>query len=145
MAVLRVADPGVLLPARVSAAAARVAAENRSAAGLDPETAEALFAAAVRQVVGADGTLPMERRASLMRTAKRLGVRAFDATLIIAVVQQREREHAPDRRVRISSEDHTEQKAAHGRVIFLRLLATLLLASGILAVILSWILGYSTI
>lgn len=70
-----------------------VAGENRAAAGntgLDPT--DPRWALAVRAYSQLQGTaLTFESRQRVMRTARRLGVRPFDANLIIAVVQDHAR------------------------------------------------------
>lgn len=80
-------------PSREAAARASVERENRSAAAnisLQPTDPRWVLAArAYAQLQGA--TLSMERRQRVMRTAGRLGVRPFDASLIIAIVQDRAR------------------------------------------------------
>ena len=70
-----------------------VAAENRAAqrnTSLDPTDPRWVLAArAYSQLQGT--ALTFDRRAQLMRTARHLGVRPFDANLIIAIVQDRAR------------------------------------------------------
>jgi hypothetical protein len=70
-----------------------VADENRAAAanpGLSPSDPRWVLAArAYSQLQGS--ALTWERRMQVMRTAKRLGVRPFDANLIIAIVQDKAR------------------------------------------------------
>lgn len=70
----------------------RVAAENRAAAELSPLDARWVFAVSVAREIelsGAPGAgvLSPERRKNLSRLATRLGLRAFDANLVIAIVQ----------------------------------------------------------
>ena len=82
--------------ARAQSDRAAVAAENRAAAGnpaLDP--ADPRWVLAVRTAAALQGSaLTPERRARVMRTARRIGLRPFDANLIIAIVQ----DHARRRR-----------------------------------------------
>ena len=79
---------------RLGAEAARsVALENRSAARnplLDP--ADPRWVLALRAHAQLQGSaLPPERRERLMRMAAELGVRHFDASMIIAIVQDQAR------------------------------------------------------
>ena len=69
-----------------------VAAENTAAAALSPLDARWVFAVSVAREIelsGAPGAgvLSPERRKNLSRLATRLGLRAFDANLVIAIVQ----------------------------------------------------------
>ena len=71
----------------------QVAVENRKAAGqvgLDPT--DPRWVLAVRAYTQLQGTaLAFERRQRLLRTARALGVRPFDANVIIAIVQDHAR------------------------------------------------------
>ncbi|MHC4218216.1 MAG: hypothetical protein ACYSU7_07125 [Planctomycetota bacterium] len=75
------------------AARRAVTAENRAAAanrGLNPTDPRWVLAArAYSQLQGT--ALTYERRQRVMRSARRLGVRPFDANLIIAIVQDQAR------------------------------------------------------
>jgi hypothetical protein len=74
-------------------AARGVARENRAAAQnplLDPADPRWVLALRARaQLQG--GALPPDRRAQLMRAARAMGMRDFDATMIIAIVQDQAR------------------------------------------------------
>lgn len=74
-----------------------VALENRAASGnrsLDP--ADPRWVLAARAYGQLDGsTLSPERRDRVMRTARTLGVRPFDANVIIAIVQDQARRGQP--------------------------------------------------
>lgn len=74
-----------------------IAAENRVAAGnraLEPTDPRWVLAArAYGQLQGS--TLSPERRERVMRTARTLGVRPFDANVIIAIVQDQARRGQP--------------------------------------------------
>ena len=78
-------------------AARDVADENRAAAGnpsLDPTDPRWVLAARTHsQLQGS--TLTPERRARVLRTARQLGVRPFEASVIIAIVQDQARRGAP--------------------------------------------------
>lgn len=92
-----IARPATDLPARLRAGQARavraVQRENQRAASnddMDPTDPRWVFAArAFSQLDGA--ALTADRREKLMRTAKVLGIRTFDASVIIAMVQDRAR------------------------------------------------------
>jgi hypothetical protein len=77
-------------------AARDVADENRAAAGnpnLDPTDPRWVLAARTHsQLQGS--TLTPERRARVLRTARQLGVRPFEANVIIAIVQDHARRGA---------------------------------------------------
>ncbi len=74
-----------------------VTAENRAAAantGLDPT--DPRWVLAVRAYSQLQGTaLTFDRRQRLLRSAEGLGVRPFDANMIIAIVQDHARRGAP--------------------------------------------------
>ena len=87
-------DPKVVTSWR---AARDVADENRAAArnpSLDPTDPRWVLAARTHsQLQGS--TLTPERRARVLRTARQLGVRPFEANVIIAIVQDHARRGAP--------------------------------------------------
>ena len=66
-----------------------VAAENRRAAAIDPEDARWTVAVATAMAVegGRAGIISAERRANVAKLATSVGLRPFDAALIMAVVQ----------------------------------------------------------
>lgn len=89
-------SPGALLPERDERTARRtraVEAENRSAAELTTDDARVIFATEVAHQLqgGLVALLTPERRHRLMHRAGGLGLRPFDANLIIAIVQDRAR------------------------------------------------------
>lgn len=67
----------------------RVESANRSASNLSPMDARRIFAARVAESIegGKAALLPVERRQGLMRVARTLGIRTFDANLVIAIAQ----------------------------------------------------------
>lgn len=82
------------LPAAVLAERAQeVARANRAASELSPLTAQSLFAANVANALegGVAAALPLDARRRLVASAVKLGIREFDAHLIIAMVQERAR------------------------------------------------------
>lgn len=98
---LRLVDAGdeparAALPRNDELAARRaraVEAENRAAASLSEIDARAIFAADVAEQLqgGYVALLTPDRRKGLMSRAAGLGLRPFDANLIIAIVQDRAR------------------------------------------------------
>ena len=66
-----------------------VESANRAAAALGPDDARLIFAAGVADSLegGRAAVLTADTRERLMRRAARLGLRTFDANLIIAIVQ----------------------------------------------------------
>lgn len=68
-----------------------VGAENRRSASLSDRDARRIMAERVAENIdgGRAGILVPERRRALVSTAERMGMRPFDANLIIAVVQDR--------------------------------------------------------
>jgi hypothetical protein len=88
---LRLVDtlPAAVRPARI----AEVERANQAAAVLPELTAQSLFAATVANSLegGPAGVLPADSRRRLVAAAVRLGIREFDAHLIIAMVQERAR------------------------------------------------------
>ncbi len=69
--------------------AREIARANRAAAAMSAEDARRIFALRVFESLeaGAAGVLRPDRRRELVSAAQRLGLRAFDANLIIAIVQ----------------------------------------------------------
>lgn len=84
---------GAPLPERDARRAQAVAAENRAAAALSVDDARVIFAAEVAGQLqgGLVALLTPERRRRLVARAEGLGLRPFDANLIIAIVQDRAR------------------------------------------------------
>ncbi|MGP1308971.1 MAG: hypothetical protein ACTS27_02100 [Phycisphaerales bacterium] len=78
---------------RVKAAAREIVRENRRASSLEPSQAREILTMRVADMLqgGRAAVLTHERRARALRIARILGVRDFDAHLIIAVVQDRAR------------------------------------------------------
>jgi len=80
---------GAPLPLRHGAPRLRVARENEGAAGVSATDARWVFAVQVARSIegGRAAVLPPERRQKLVAMAGGMGLRPFDANLIIAVVQ----------------------------------------------------------
>lgn len=73
------------------------AQETRAASMLSPEDARSIFAAAVKAELegGRAAILRPERRRALVAAATGIGLRLFDANLVIAVVQDAARQARP--------------------------------------------------
>ena len=82
------------VPAKTNEKACRaVAAENRRAAAMDPADARWTVAVATAMAVegGRAGIISAERRAGVLELATSVGLRPFDAAMIMAVVQDARR------------------------------------------------------
>lgn len=121
--------------------------ENRSAAGLTPVDARALLGEATAAALdgGRAAILSPERRRRLVAMGERLGVRAFDANLVIAVVQDRVRRGeswrdwlggAGTATEIISASDHSMRDKVMSRLLLIAVLASTL--SGAMV---AWTLG----
>lgn len=122
-----------------------VAAENRAAAGLDPAAMREAFAAGVAAALdgGEAAILTPERRRRLVALADRLGIRAFDANLVIAVVQDRVR-RGEDWRTGLALTRPTSTSAAktHGRPVSSRQISiAITLGLALAAALIAWTLG----
>ncbi len=118
-----------------------VARENRRAAmqpGLDPTDPRWVLATrAYAQLQGS--TLTPERRTRVMRTAQHLGIRPFEANLIIAVMQDQARRHQPPGAAQstlqmISVKAETRPRGAWGRW-----LAAMLSALALASLLIHWL------
>jgi hypothetical protein len=128
---------------REQQAAAAVAAENRSASvALSPTDPRWVLAA--RAYSNLQGpTLTPERRERLMRTAKQLGVRAFDANVIIAIVQDHARRGSGslhDAAPTLALLSPPEPPAAT-RSIWTRWLAAVIIAATATVMLILWLVG----
>jgi len=80
-------------PLRSSREVARLARQvqraNRASAQLGEDDVRRIFAARVAESIegGRAALLPLEKRMRLLETARRLGIRPFDASLVIAIAQ----------------------------------------------------------
>lgn len=150
------ATPSILLDRR-SAAAARpqvadararsIAAENRAASSLSATDARWVFATFVdREIEGGNAAiLRPERRRKLLAEAGAIGLRPFDANLIIAIVQDARRTGEPGARIgmpeRLALVRPPSPRPATGGSAFLAASATLLLAAAIAGWLISLIRG----
>ena len=89
--------------------------------------------------------LTPERRARVMRTAEQLGIRPFDANMIIAVVQDHARrgEDLADAATALAGVQHTERRRPSREItrtsIATRLLLAAMLAALINAILITWL------
>lgn len=128
-----------------------VAAENHAASAQEFDPTDPRWVLAVRTAGAIEGgraaVLPPEARARLLGLATRLGLRPFDAHLVMAIVQDAARcgreVVADDTRGRLAlvqrPRDITRGETAVG--IGLRLAASALIAVGIVGVVVGWIRG----
>lgn len=140
------ATPSILLDRRaaagsraeVSDARARaIAAENRAASSLSATDARWVFAAFVdREIEGGNAAiLRPERRRRLLAAAGAIGLRPFDANLIIAIVQDARRAGEPAARIgmheRLALVRPPSPREASRGSAFLAASATILLAAAL--------------
>ncbi|MBK7405637.1 MAG: hypothetical protein IPJ41_13690 [Phycisphaerales bacterium] len=122
-----------------------VGAENRAAAAL--ETFDARWVMAVRVSDALEGgraaVLRPETRARLVTSATRMGLRPFDANMVIAIVQDAAREGQTPRdldtvdRLMLVPGPRTEARARPGRWV----LACLLFSAAWAGLLVRWLLG----
>lgn len=132
-------------------AARRIESENRAAAELSASDARWAFAVRVSQAIegGRAGVLPPEKRHRLIASAVHMGLRPFDANLIIAVVQDGARGGPQDGsgslgpdvadRLRLIRPAPSRQIGT-GQLVLIAL-ATVVTAAAILAWLVAWVLG----
>ena len=121
-----------------------VTQENIAAAALDLEDARLIFAVRVSEHLdaGRAAVLTPENRRRLMKLSSGMGLEPFDASLVIAIVQDAARrgESAEDPmttgRLRL-----VKPAARSGESVLLPLTAALILAAALVMVAASWITG----
>lgn len=143
--------PGPLIaappaPERVRAAAREVARENAYAASLSASEAREILTLRVTELLqgGRAAILTPERRARAIRIARMLGVRDFDAHLVIAVVQDRARrgEIAISGAASSGSSPKADRElllTSRGTIMALQVAAAALLACAMLLGVMNWI------
>lgn len=135
---------GAPLPARHGAPRLRVARENEGAAGLSAIDPRWVFAVQVARSVegGRAAILDPQRRQKLVAMAAGMGLRPFDANLIIAVVQDgvRSGEGGLSREVeaRLVFVRGAEVRDDRGRTVAIVLL-TASIAMGVFCVLARWV------
>ncbi|MHC5113841.1 MAG: hypothetical protein ACYTGP_05375 [Planctomycetota bacterium] len=119
-----------------------VARENRAAASATLDPTDPRWVLAVRTQSQLQGTaLSPERRAAVMRTARRLGVRPFDANVIIAIVQDQARRGEPLASAASIIALVNRANAASTRVTWLRWAAAIGTAIVANALLIWWLVG----
>lgn len=121
--------------------------ETRAAAGrMDLDPTDPRWVLAVRTASQMeDGILTPERRARVMRTAQQLGIRPFDAGMVIAVVQDRLRQRgsladvAPQ--LRMISTPVTPKRRVPAMPASLRFLFAAIAAAGLVLLMIRWLVG----
>ena len=135
---------GAPLPLRHGAPRLRVARENAVAAGMSATDARWVFAVQVAHAIegGRAALLSPDRRRRLGVMARGMGLRPFDASLIIAVVQDgvRSGEGGLSREVeaRLAFIRGAEESGPTGRTVAIILL-TAAIAVGIFCVLARWL------
>jgi len=149
-----------LVPSRetarsVEARERRVALENRAASGLTDDDARSILALRVSEQLqgGRVALLTPESRRTLINTATMLGLRAFDANLVIAIVQDSTRrgeglDHPQTvGRLRIvpdpkkSRTGPQRMKRSREREFTIAIVAAIVLASLMMALAIRWLTG----
>jgi len=139
-------------PTRSSAARREVEREVRAAATLAPNDARRILALRVMESLegGRAGILRPESRHQMMSIATMLGLRPFDANLVIAIVQDGARRgESPlssevESRLQLVGCGTIERKARTQRLlrpILVNIVAALVLGLGVAGVLIAWILG----
>jgi len=134
-----------------SARAERIAVENRAASMMTDDDARAVLALRVSENLqgGRSALLTPERRRGLVTTATRLGLRPFDASLIIAIVQDAARrgegmEHPQTtgrlRMIPQKTRASLRTPARH-REFMVAIVVSVLVAFVMMALAVRWILG----
>jgi hypothetical protein len=138
-------------PARqVRAAAREIVRENRQAASLTPSEAREILTARVSELIqgGRAAILTPEHRARAVRIARMLGVRDFDAQLVIAVVQDRARrgeieinqtDLSPPEAYRTNFGARRRLLPENGTIALLQIAAATLLAAALLLGAMNWL------
>lgn len=139
-------------PAQVRAAARDIARENRRAASLSQSEAREILTLRVTELLqgGRAAILTPERRTRAIRIARMLGVRDFDAHLVIAVVQDRARrgeitlpapreDPGASKRVAGVGGPPRSLGEARGTIVALQVAAATLLAAAMLLGVMNWL------
>ncbi len=139
-------------PVRVAGARAeRIAVENRAASMMSDDDARAVLALRAHEQLqgGRSAVLTPERRRALVTTATHLGLRPFDASLIIAVVQDAARrgeamEHPQTTgRLRMIPDPGVarDRPRAREREFVWAIVVSILIALAMMALAIRWILS----
>lgn len=141
-------DPRAMSEAEAHARAA-IARENRSAAGVS--ATDARWVVAVRAAEALEGgrlaMLRPEKRRHISTLATRLGLRPFDANLIMAIVQDSARAGAAGGALGVETAERlrlvreAEGRTREGRSAGVLLLCAVLLGLAMAAVAVRWVVG----
>ena len=138
-------------PAQIRAATRDIARENRRAASLSQSEAREILTLRVTELLqgGRAAILTPERRSRAIRIARMLGVRDFDAHLVIAVVQDRARRGEISLPAtgqdagRTSGVEGNQRRLAlgegRGTIVALQIAAATLLAAAMLLGVMNWL------
>lgn len=145
-------SPGVTVseaPSRRTAkVASRVRSENRAATGLDPRDARWVLAVRAAQSIegGQAAIMSPEKRRRLIAMGVSLGLRPFDTSLVIAIVQDSARIGLPalgrmteERLSLVSGAPGPRSQPSSARLPLALLLISLALAAGMFAALFEWI------
>jgi hypothetical protein len=132
---------------RAHSAAWRIRSENRAAARIDPRDARWVVAVSAARSIegGLAAILPPDRRRRLISMAVALGLREFDANLVIAIVQDAARAGLPalgrttEERLGLVKAAATVRERSAPASPQLLLLASGVLAAGVFVALLAWI------
>lgn len=127
-------------------AAGAIARETRAAAGLGAGDARWVLAVRVAQTLEGErqAILRPERRARLMRTASLLGLRPFDASLIIAIVQDGRRTFGEDLGPAVEQRlgmVRSPQRGISTTSVVLQVAASVMLAAVFMLLLVRWLAG----
>lgn len=124
-----------------------VVAENRAAAGLSPDDARAILAARVAESIegGRAAILRPLARRNLNAVGAALGLRPFDTSLVIAILQDQARQGgahaADDRRLAMLPRGTPRQfaRASNRRTALYAVIGVAVLAIGLFAALVRWV------
>jgi hypothetical protein len=121
----------------------RVRQANADAAGLSPSDARTILAARAGEALegGRAAILRPERRARLLDLSARMGLRPFDASMIIAIVQDAARHDEPLDHEQTTGRLRLVRPPTRDRVPLYAALAATLLALATTAALIAWILA----
>ncbi len=121
----------------------RVREANAADAALSPTDARAILAARVRDSLegGRAAILRPERRATLIDLSARLGLRPFDASLIIAIVQDGARHGEAPTEAATAGRLRLVRPPARDRSPLWSAIAATTLAAAIAAALIAWLLA----
>ncbi|MCC5785281.1 MAG: hypothetical protein JJU33_01115 [Phycisphaerales bacterium] len=143
---LRVEEGRPAPRSKTAARAAEVAAENKAASTLSASDARWIFAVRVSELLdgGKAGVLTPDRRQRLLRLATNMGLRPFDANLIIAIVQDEARHGVSPSPLNTDTEQRLAlvRPAEHARPSpWISIALAVLLAGLLFFALVGWVVG----